>query len=82
MDHPDVALPGFYKFFKKASDEERDHAEKLMCYQNKRGGNIVLQPIAKPSKDLYTDPLEALQDALNLEKQVNEVSTRINGEGI
>ena len=72
MDHVDVALPGFYKFFKKASDEEKEHAEKFMKYQNKRGGSIVFQPINKPTKDLYTDPLEALEDALQLEKDVNE----------
>ena len=40
-----MALPGFSKFFKNSSDEEREHAEKLMKYQNKRGGRIVLQDI-------------------------------------
>jgi ferritin len=45
FDRDDVALPGFSKFFKKSSDEEREHAEKLMKYQNKRGGRIVLQDI-------------------------------------
>lgn len=72
MDHVDVAYPGFHKFFKKCSDEERDHAEKFMKYQNKRGGSVVFQPINKPNKDLYTEPLEALEDALQLEKDVNE----------
>ena len=37
----DQALHGFAKFFKKSSDEEREHAEKLMEYQNMRGGTIV-----------------------------------------
>ena len=45
FDRDDVALPGFHKYFKKSSDEEREHAEKLMTYQNKRGGRIVLQAI-------------------------------------
>ena len=45
FDRDDVALPNFAKFFKKSSDEERDHAEKLMKYQNQRGGRIVLQDI-------------------------------------
>ncbi len=44
-DRDDIALPGFSKYFKKASDEEREHAEKLMKYQNMRGGRIVLQDI-------------------------------------
>ena len=29
FDRDDVALPGFHSFFKKASDEEREHAEKV-----------------------------------------------------
>jgi ferritin heavy chain len=45
FERDDVALPGFAKFFKKSSDEEREHAEKLMNFQNKRGGRIVLQDI-------------------------------------
>lgn len=40
-----MALPGFHKFFKHASEEEREHAEKLMKYQNMRGGRIVLQDL-------------------------------------
>lgn len=45
FDRDDVALKGFSHFFKKSSDEEREHAEKFMKYQNKRGGRVVLQPI-------------------------------------
>mgnify|MGYP002153740479 CR=1 FL=1 len=45
FDRDDIALKGFSKFFKASSDEEREHAEKLMKYQNTRGGRIVLQPI-------------------------------------
>ena len=36
-DRDDIALPGFSHFFKHNSDEEREHAEKLMKYLNKRG---------------------------------------------
>lgn len=45
FDRDDVALPGFSKFFSENSKEEREHAEKLMKFQNKRGGRIVLQDI-------------------------------------
>ncbi len=45
FDRDDVALPGFAKFFKHSSDEERDHAEKLMKLQNTRGGRIMLQDV-------------------------------------
>lgn len=41
----DVALYGFSHFFKENSHEEREHAEKLLSFQNKRGGRIVLQEV-------------------------------------
>jgi len=72
FDRDDVALPGFAKYFEKASVEEREHAEKLMKYQNKRGGRIVLQDIKKPDRDEWGSGLEAMQVALQLEKSVNQ----------
>ncbi|XP_060068339.1 soma ferritin-like [Ylistrum balloti] len=72
FDRDDVALPGFAKYFKKATDEEREHAEKLMKYQNKRGGRVVLQDIKKPERDEWGTGLDAMQVALTLEKQVNQ----------
>nr|QJI07924.1 ferritin [Perna viridis] len=72
FDRDDVALPGFSKFFKSSSDEEREHAEKLMKYQNKRGGRIVLQDIKKPDRDEWGSALDAMQVALSLEKSVNQ----------
>ncbi|ESO89336.1 hypothetical protein LOTGIDRAFT_183389 [Lottia gigantea] len=72
FDRDDVALPGFSKFFKSSSDEEREHAEKLMKYQNKRGGRVVLQDIKKPERDEWGSGLEAMQVALQLEKSVNQ----------
>lgn len=72
FDRDDVALPGFAKFFQKSSDEEREHAEKFMKYQNKRGGRVVLQDIKKPERDEWGNGLEAMQVALELEKSVNQ----------
>ncbi|KAK6170801.1 hypothetical protein SNE40_019106 [Patella caerulea] len=72
FDRDDVALPGFSKFFKKSSEEEKEHAEKLMKYQNKRGGRVVLQDIKKPDRDEWSTGLEAMQVALQLEKNVNQ----------
>jgi len=43
-----------------------------MKYQNKRGGRIVLQDIAKPIRDTWGTGLEAMQTALELEKNVNQ----------
>ncbi len=33
---------GHSKYFKKMAEEENEHANKFMTYQNKRGGTIVL----------------------------------------
>ncbi len=33
---------GHYQYFKKMAEEENEHANKFMEYQNKRGGTIVL----------------------------------------
>lgn len=72
FDRDDVALKGFHKFFKKASEEEREHAEKLMKFQNQRGGRIVLSDIKRPDHDEWGTGLEAMEVALNLEKNVNQ----------
>ncbi|EFN79593.1 soma ferritin [Harpegnathos saltator] len=71
FDRNDVALPGFFEYFKKASDEEREHAMKLLAYQNKRGGNIFLQPIKDPVTD-WQSAQNAMMEALQLERKVNE----------
>jgi len=81
FDREDVALPGFYEYFKKQSDEEREHAEKFMKYQNKRGGRIVLQQIAKPTRDEWSGPLEAVTAALELEKTVNQTLLDLHAVG-
>ncbi|CAH3020570.1 unnamed protein product, partial [Porites evermanni] len=72
FDRDDVALPGFHKFMLKQSDEEREHARKLMKYQNERGGRIVLQDVKKPDKEEWGSGLEACEAALDLEKHVNQ----------
>ncbi|KAL2583143.1 hypothetical protein AAZV13_14G052400 [Glycine max] len=71
-----VALRGLAKFFKESSEEEREHAEKLMEYQNKRGGKVKLQSIVMPLSDFdhadKGDALHAMELALSLEKLTNE----------
>merc|ERR1712083_156226 len=49
FNRDDQALHGFAGFFQKSSDEERAHGLKLMEYQTKRGGRVVLQDICRPS---------------------------------
>ncbi|XP_061630625.1 ferritin, heavy polypeptide 1b [Phyllopteryx taeniolatus] len=71
FERDDKALPHFAKFFSAQSKEEREHAEKLLNFQNKRGGKIFLQDIKKPDRDEWGSGLEALECALQLEKSVN-----------
>ncbi|CAI5513179.1 unnamed protein product [Closterium sp. Naga37s-1] len=77
FDRDNVALPGFAKYFKAASNEEREHAEMLMEYQNKRGGRVKLQSILMPATMEFDHPekgdaLYAMELTLALEKLVNE----------
>ena len=66
-------MPGLAEFFHLSSVEEREHAEKLMDYQNKRGGRVVLAPIERPKNDEWGTIVDALKVALDLEKTVNQV---------
>uniref|UniRef100_A0A0C9QQB5 Ferritin n=1 Tax=Wollemia nobilis TaxID=56998 RepID=A0A0C9QQB5_9CONI len=76
FDRDNVALPGFAKFFKDFSDEEREHAEMLMKYQNMRGGKVkmysMLMPVMEFDNDYKGDALHAMELALSLEKLTNE----------
>ncbi|XP_058075111.1 ferritin-3, chloroplastic-like [Magnolia sinica] len=76
FDRDNIALKGLAKFFKEASDEEREHAIKLMEYQNKRGGRVKLQSIVMPVTEFdhpeKGDALYAMELALSLEKLTNE----------
>uniref|UniRef100_UPI00398E5D91 ferritin heavy chain, oocyte isoform-like n=1 Tax=Pristiophorus japonicus TaxID=55135 RepID=UPI00398E5D91 len=72
FDRDDVALCHFAVFFKEHSHEEREHAEKLMEFQNCRGGRIILSDIKKPEQDEWSNGLDALQRALQMEKNVNQ----------
>ncbi|XP_038639706.1 ferritin heavy chain-like [Scyliorhinus canicula] len=72
FDRDDVALRHFAEFFKEQSHEEREHAEKLMEFQNKRGGRIILEDVKVPECGDYRAGLEAMQRALQMEKNVNQ----------
>lgn len=57
FERDDKCLPNFAKFFHNQSKEEVVHAEKLMTFQNKRGGKIFLQDI-RVCKDIFTNELK------------------------
>ncbi|XP_019446500.1 PREDICTED: ferritin-3, chloroplastic-like [Lupinus angustifolius] len=76
FDRDNIALKGHAKFFKESSEEEREHAEKFMKYQNTRGGRVILHPITSPASEFEHvekgDALYAMELALSMEKLVNE----------
>ncbi|XWS67288.1 hypothetical protein CRYUN_Cryun05aG0274700 [Craigia yunnanensis] len=61
FDRDNISLEGLAKFFKESSEEERDHAEKLMEYQNIRGGKVKLHSILMtPSEFEHAEKGDAL----------------------
>ncbi|CAF1310017.1 unnamed protein product [Adineta ricciae] len=79
FDRYDVALKGHHEYFKKMAEEENEHANKFMKYQNKRGGAIVLLDIKKPQQQSWNSPLEAFETALQLEKDVYQALLELHG---
>ena len=71
FDRDDVALPGLRNFFKKSAEEENEHAQEFINYINKRGGRVTFKPVLAPKSE-WASAIEALEDALALEKDVNE----------
>lgn len=57
-----VALQGFAKHFRDQATEEREHAEMFIEYQNRRGGKVILKPLAVP--ELQFDEVDGTSDAI------------------
>lgn len=72
FDRDNVGLPGFAEYFRESSEEEREHAEKLMRQQTRRGGRVKLQSILLPETEFNNkdkgDALYAMELSLSLEK--------------
>ncbi|KAG8429513.1 hypothetical protein GDO86_019979 [Hymenochirus boettgeri] len=81
FDRDDVALENFSKFFSKRSEEKREHAEKLIKYQNERGGRKRKLSVSRNQEGRWANGLEALQNALKLEKNVNQALLDLHGGG-
>jgi ferritin heavy chain len=77
----DIGLNKLGNYFNEASLEEREHADKLMRYQTKRGGIVKLNAIPVPSLELQkkTHVRDAFELALTLEKSVNEQLLKLHG---
>ncbi|XP_054830065.1 ferritin light chain, oocyte isoform-like [Eublepharis macularius] len=68
----DAALFKFASFFWHLSEEKHEQAEKLLTFQNLRGGRAVLQDVKKPQQDEWGNGASAMAFALQLEKSVNQ----------
>ncbi|RUP49092.1 ferritin-like superfamily [Jimgerdemannia flammicorona] len=66
-----VALPGLAAFFRKQAQEESEHAQILINYQNTRGGRVVLNNVPQPEAE-WTSAKNAIEASLALEKDVNK----------
>ncbi|GAB4817446.1 hypothetical protein N2152v2_004492 [Parachlorella kessleri] len=72
FDRDNVSLPGLAEHFRNESFNERHHAQKLIDFQNTRGGRVRLNAIVMPEME-YNHPdkgdaLYAMELALSLEK--------------
>ena len=69
----DAGLMKLGDYFNRASLEEREHADKLMRYQTKRGGIVNLYPLAVPELNLEkeNEVRRSFDLALELEESVN-----------
>ncbi|XP_035682895.1 soma ferritin-like isoform X1 [Branchiostoma floridae] len=70
--HDDVSLDGFARLFLRMSEEERQHANVLVDYQNKRGGHVVYREVKQPDQTQWGSGLDAMESALELEKHMNQ----------
>lgn len=70
----DETRPGFAKFFRDAANEEMEHAEMFMQYQQMRGGDVVMWEIPKPDpvKPDWTNGKDVLVAAYELEKRITD----------
>ncbi|XP_049779605.1 soma ferritin-like [Schistocerca cancellata] len=73
-----IELPGCRKFFLKQVREEEEHATLLIDYANSRGGIVELQDIRAPKVIDWCSPLNALQNALELEMSVTKVTNYLH----
>lgn len=74
FNRDDIGIHKLVEYFNKASLEEREHANKLMEYQNLRGGVVQLGSITPFQIELQkpNDIIESFIIALKMEKNINQ----------
>lgn len=69
-------LPGFAKWMRVQSEEEREHALRFFDYINDRGGRVLLTDIGQPDTD-FKSPLVVFEKALEHEQKVTASINKI-----
>ncbi|XP_023236852.1 ferritin-1 heavy chain-like [Centruroides sculpturatus] len=72
FDKNSIARKGFARLFKKSSWEEKEHAEKLISYLNKRGSEMDVLNVTMPKQATWSNARFALEDAIALEMELND----------
>ncbi|XP_045020381.1 ferritin heavy chain-like [Bubalus bubalis] len=67
-----MALEHVFRFFLLRSQEHSETAESLMYLQNQRGGCVFFLDTTMPETQELESGLQAMQDALHLEKRVSQ----------
>ncbi|KAI3426871.1 hypothetical protein D9Q98_006817 [Chlorella vulgaris] len=72
FDRDTVSLPGIAKYFRALNDRAWSDANRMMRFQNMRGGKVRVGAVAMPDSDYFSpekgDALYAFEVALALEK--------------
>ena len=76
----DVALENTASYFKHSSAEEREHADKFIGYIQERGGVVVLKDIKATVVAFDHTLVQALEKALEMEKDVFKSIVAIHTE--
>ncbi|XP_067605156.1 ferritin light chain-like [Pseudorca crassidens] len=72
FDRDDVALQGVGHFFHELAEEKHESAERLLKMQNQHGGRAPFQDLQKPSQDEWGKTQDAMEAAINTEKNLNQ----------
>ncbi|XP_036691878.1 ferritin light chain-like [Balaenoptera musculus] len=81
FDRDDVALEGVGHFFRELAEEKHESAERLLKMQNQRGGRALFQDVQKPSQDEWGKTQDAVEAAINMEKNLNQALLDLHALG-
>lgn len=80
FNHPEVALPGFSKYFMTQAGEELHHADEFITYHQMRGGYYHIGSL-ETEFSTAGSPYDALVQAITLEKQVLDNLNQVHVSG-